>query len=168
MGTAAFVVSLMLVAVFLMAALPKALDPVTFGQGVAKYRVLPRGMSMVLGMVLPYGELVLAGWLMSGYALREAGLASLCLFAMFAAASVQAILRRINLECSCIGLLYSERVGWSTVTRDSVLIAVSILVVVLAPRQADSLAADPLRLVTAVAVAATAASIGFINRGQVR
>ena len=37
--------------------------------------------------------------------------------------------RKLNLNCSCFGLLYRERVGWSTQIRDGILLAMALLIV---------------------------------------
>ena len=39
-----------------------------------------------------------------------------------------AMARRLSLKCNCFGLLYRERVGWSTQIRDGVLLALAVFV----------------------------------------
>src|SRR5690606_18053266 len=77
---------------------------------------------------LPWIELGAAALLFVGanVAAAAAVVAGLC--ALFVAATTVALMRRVDLDCSCFGLLYHERIGRRTVARDSLLCAVAAAV----------------------------------------
>lgn len=119
-------VRILLSAIFLMSAMTKLMAPTEFAANVQRYRILPRPLATGHGFVLPYLELGAAGLMLSGYFLSlAAGLVSILLVSFILAITI-ALARRQNLDCSCFGLLYRERVNRGILLRDGVLLAMSI------------------------------------------
>jgi len=54
-----------------------------------------------------------------------AGIA-LVLLLSFMIAVASAMLRHLDLDCSCFGLLYRERIGWSVLARDGILAGLAL------------------------------------------
>lgn len=105
---------LILGAVFLMSAIAKLVGPRQFAKDVQQYRMLPRPLASAFGYVLPYVELVTALLLLTGFYSNWAALTVAAMLVSFMVAVGVAMVRKLNLSCSCFGLLYRERVGWST------------------------------------------------------
>ncbi len=119
---------LIVAAVFFFAALPKLLDPVAFARDIDNYRLVPDTLIGPLALTLPVAEILIGLSLVSGVFARGAAVVAGLMLAGFAAGMVQAILRGIDLDCGCFGRLAEAQVGWLTVTRNVVLLALSVLV----------------------------------------
>ena len=154
-------VRLILGAVFLMSAVPKLAAPRQFARDVQQYRLLPRPLASAFGYALPYAELVVAALLLMGIYTEWAALGVAVMLLTFMIAVGVAMARKLNLTCSCFGLLYRERVGWSTQARDAVLLAIalfSLLADTGGPTMADMLA-EPGKLGHALGLALTAIAL---------
>ncbi len=74
-----------------------------------------------------------------------------------------AMVRKLNLNCSCFGLLYRERVGWSTQIRDAILLVMALLIVSMETGDLtlSNMLAEPERLGNALGLAATILTLGL-------
>ena len=150
---------LILAAVFLMSAVPNLAAPRQFAGDVQQYRMLPRPLASAFGYALPYAELAAAVMLLIGVYPVWAALGVVVMLLAFMAAVGVAMARKMNLTCSCFGLLYRERVGWSTQIRDGILLALALFIIVAddsAPTLADMLS-NPGQLGNALGLVFTAA-----------
>lgn len=94
---------LVLAGVFVMAALPKIEDPITFTNSVAAFRVIDLDLSAWVALFLPWLELVLGlGILIPGIRRSSAVLIGLLLFS-FIALHASAWLRGLDISCGCFG-----------------------------------------------------------------
>ena len=123
-------VRLFLGAVFLISAASKLGAPRQFAHDVQQYRLLPRPLASAFGYVLPYAELAAAALLLTGFYTDWAALGVAAMLIVFMIAVSVAMARKLNLTCSCFGLLYRERVGWSTQIRDAILLALALFILV--------------------------------------
>jgi len=119
---------LILAAVFLFAAVPKLLDPVTFARDIDNYRLVPDAAIGPLALALPVAEILIGLALISGFYARGAALVCGAMLIGFAAGMVQAILRGIDLDCGCFGRAAEAQVSWWTVGRNLTLLAFSVCV----------------------------------------
>jgi uncharacterized membrane protein YphA (DoxX/SURF4 family) len=88
--------------VFLEAAVPKILDPRTFGLSIATYQILPLHLINVMAIVLPWLELLCAVGLIVGVLTRASALTVIGLCIMFIVAIVMAIRKDIQMtSCGC-------------------------------------------------------------------
>lgn len=128
-GRAALLVfRLVLAGMFLFAAVPKLLDPVTFARDIDNYRLLPDALIGPVALMLPVAEIVIALALVTGLYARGAALAAGAMLLAFAAGMVQAIVRGIDLDCGCFGRFAEAQVSWWTVARNLTLFALSVAV----------------------------------------
>jgi uncharacterized membrane protein YphA (DoxX/SURF4 family) len=113
-------------AVFLYAAYTKLRQPwVLFAMSIQSYQVLPDGAVTLLARALPWFELLLGLWLVAGVALRyAAGLASAVLLGFFAV-MLRAYFKGMTIDCGCFG--FGEALGPATLTRDGVLVLLSLV-----------------------------------------
>ena len=161
--SAVLYVRIFLGAVFLMSGLTKAVAPTQFARDLRGYRLLPAPASNVLAWLLPYLELTTALMLLFGFRIEWAALAAIGMLASFMIAIGTAMVRRLNLTCSCFGLLYREQVGWSTQARDAVLLGLALFVLrrhEIAPSVID-LVAGMNRFSNAVGLVLTVFALGF-------
>jgi hypothetical protein len=119
---------LILAAVFLFAAVPKLLDPVSFARDIDNYRLLPDAAIGPLALALPVAEILIGVALLSGLYARGAAVVCGAMLVGFAAGMIQAILRGIDLDCGCFGDVAEAQVSWWTVGRNVTLLAFSICV----------------------------------------
>ena len=153
--------NLILGAVFLMSAVPKLAAPRQFASDVQQYGILPRPLAAAFGYALPYAELAAAALLLTGFYTEWAALGVAVMLVVFMVAVGVAMVRKLNLSCSCFGLLYRERVGWSTQVRDGILLALALFILVAengSPTVADMLA-EPGKLSHALGLALTAIAL---------
>jgi uncharacterized membrane protein YphA (DoxX/SURF4 family) len=94
-------------AVFLLAAIPKLLDPLDFAKAIANYRIiLPViGQDYVypVALFLPALEAVAAVGLLFGKWKRLASLVAGVMLVMFILLIGQAVVRGLNIDCGCFG-----------------------------------------------------------------
>ncbi len=119
---------LIVAGMFLFAALPKLLDPVTFARDIDNYRMVPDALIGPLALMLPVAEIVIGMALLSGVYARGAALVAGAMLLGFAAGMIQAIARGINLDCGCFGQFAEAQVSWWTVARNLVLFALTLAV----------------------------------------
>jgi putative oxidoreductase len=114
---------LIVVTVFVAAALPKLLDLPAFAADIANYRVFPHWSVNLLAGIVPMVELVgaasiLTGWKRRGGALMLGGLTT-----GFIILIASVIMRGIDIECGCFGSdVEASPVGWPLLLRDALLL----------------------------------------------
>ena len=121
---------LFLGAVFVMSAVPKLVSPGQFAKDVRSYGILRGPLAIAFAWILPFVELGAALLLLTGFYPTWASLVVVAMLLSFMAAAGVAMARGLSLSCSCFGLLYRERVGWSTQIRDGILLAMALCVLV--------------------------------------
>jgi hypothetical protein len=98
-----FLARLTLAGIFLLAAVPKILDPVSFAIDISNYQILPQVLVNVTAIVLPWIEAFAALALLSGFALDGAILLVTLQLVAFIAMLGQAWWRDLDIECGCFG-----------------------------------------------------------------
>ncbi|NVM23495.1 MAG: DoxX family membrane protein [Desulfobacterales bacterium] len=121
-------IRIILGSIFLISAIGKLVAPRLFVNNVVKYRVLPVPLAKAYGWVLPFLELGAALILLSGWQAQWGALVIILMATSFFIAVAIVTARHQNLSCGCFGLLYRERVGWPTLVRDAILVAMGIFV----------------------------------------
>lgn len=114
-------------AVFLVSALPKVLAPRRVIHDIRSYGLLPADVIPIVGYVLGPLELLASVFLLSDVFPEIGAIIAGCLIVVFMGAVGFAIVTKKNLSCACFGLLYRERVGWTTLFRDAFLLAIAAL-----------------------------------------
>jgi len=99
-----------------------------FAMAIDSYKMLPTSTAELMARALPWVELSLGLWLISGYALRWAGLAASGLMAVFIYAMTHAYLLKLEIMCGCFG--NNEKVGPLTLVRDSSLLLLALAVTI--------------------------------------
>jgi Methylamine utilisation protein MauE len=120
---------LALAAVFALAAVTKlrALDE--FVGVVHNYRVLPEILVRPVAYGLPPLEAAIALGLLIAPARTPAGIGAAALLVVFSLAMAVNLVRgRVEIDCGCFASALKQRIGWSLVARNVVLIGLALLV----------------------------------------
>jgi len=121
-------------AVFLYAAYTKLREPwLVFAMAIDAYQLLPQWAVLTLGRTIPWFELLLGLVLATGFALRYSAAASTLLLGVFLGIMIHAYAQGMKIDCGCFGL--GEQISAQTLLRDSVLLAISLTLTLLALRQ---------------------------------
>lgn len=124
------ILRLLLAAVFLYAAYTKLRQPwLLFAMSIDAYQVLPEWAVLTLGRTIPWLELALGFLLATGIGLRYAAAGASILLAAFFAIMLQAYIKGMGIDCGCFGL--GEKISPFTLTRDGLLLAMSITLSIL-------------------------------------
>ena len=127
------ILRLALGAVFCYAAYTKLRQPwLVFALSIDAYRMLPSWAVFAVARCLPWAELALGLWLLSGLYLRLAALLSTLLLAVFYIAMVRLYLAGGGIDCGCFGV--GEAISPTTLTRDGLLLLASASLVLPWPR----------------------------------
>ena len=138
------VLRLALAIVFLYAAYTKLREPwMLFAMSIDAYQLLPEWASLLLGRVLPWLELLLGLLLAAGFGLRYTAGGASILLAGFLAIMIRTYAMGMKIDCACFGL--GEVISARTLARDSVLLALSVTVTILALRKARQESAEGFR-----------------------
>jgi uncharacterized membrane protein YphA (DoxX/SURF4 family) len=121
------VVRIALGLVFIAAAAPKIWRPDEFADAINNYRLIPYFLVNISAIALPWVEMLFGVFLVFGFRVKAASLATTCLLAVFLAAIISAWARHIDISCGCFGTgKNSAPISWHEVVRDSLFLAMSV------------------------------------------
>jgi uncharacterized membrane protein YphA (DoxX/SURF4 family) len=113
--------------VFIAAALPKIGDAASFAAQIHNYRMVPVVFENVMGILIPWIELVVGLALVLGVRARAGSLAAGVLMIIFTVAVGQAVARGLDIECGCFGTGDGARVGFLKLLEDGVYLALAAI-----------------------------------------
>ena len=114
---------------FIYASLDKIAHPEEFAKQIGYYKVLPFGVENILGIVLPWTELIIGICLIAGLLVDGATLLSIIMMLVFILAISQAMLRGIDITCGCFKVSAdSDKLGLDTIIRDIIFLVMSYIV----------------------------------------
>jgi hypothetical protein len=117
----------------LLAAIGKLLDNRYFAEILAQWRLFPHWSLLGLGVLLSLSELLLAGWLFSGWRLAEAALLAILFHIAYSLGTLITVLRGIRLpDCGCFGILFPHPLDWMMVFQDAFLALLCFVLYMLA------------------------------------
>lgn len=128
---------LAVVAMFVLAAVPKLFDPVAFAKAITNYRlVLPvigQDYVYAVAIVMPALELVAAGALLLPRWKKAGALLCGALLLLFIVLIGQAVARGLNIDCGCfgngaVGSVLAQKVGLSKILENTGLLACCVFV----------------------------------------
>jgi len=114
----------------------KALDVGGFAGVLADYRLgLEVDALSMLALLVCAVEIGLGAWLLSGWRLRRAAATAMALNATYCVLMTTALLRGLQLDnCGCFGVYFPSPLRWYSPLEDLALVAVSWVLMCLAPR----------------------------------
>ena len=90
---------------------------------IAAYRILPSMPVKLLGVALPYLEILLGGYLVLGLFTRVAAWLATAQFLIFAGAVASLVIRQLPADCGCFGSSIPTPPSWGHVAADVLLAA---------------------------------------------
>jgi peroxiredoxin/uncharacterized membrane protein YphA (DoxX/SURF4 family) len=128
MDVTLLIARLVLAAVFALSGVAKLADQAGSRRAMIAFGV-PRRWASPLGLLLPMAELAVAAALISAVAAWWGALGALILLVLFVVGIGANLARGRRPDCRCFGQLHSAPVGWKTLARNGLLMAVAAFVV---------------------------------------
>jgi uncharacterized membrane protein YphA (DoxX/SURF4 family) len=100
-----FVFRIIIGGIFLISGLAKISDPIRFMLTLREFRLIPEIIVLSTAIYLPWLEFILGLFILVGIMHRTASLILSCLIGSFTLAIASVILRGIEVDCGCFGLL---------------------------------------------------------------
>ncbi|MBU4320052.1 MAG: MauE/DoxX family redox-associated membrane protein [Thermodesulfovibrionales bacterium] len=104
-ATVSFIFRILIGGVFLIAGLAKISDPVRFLFTLREFQLVPGMIERFLAVYLPWLEFILGLFIILGLLHRTSSLILACLNTVFTLAILSVIIRGIEVDCGCFGLL---------------------------------------------------------------
>lgn len=127
-GWIVFLFRLALGVIFLVAAVPKILDPTAFAPQVRDYDILPLSLIPIFAVTLPWIEAVAGVFLILGFRARASAATISFLLFVFTMAVVSAVARGLEIDCGCFSREGGEGVGLMTILRDLGMLAMGLAI----------------------------------------
>lgn len=121
-------VRLVLVAAFLLAAIPKIQDPVAFAISVESYRILTGQAVLWVALVLPWLELVIGFGLLIPKMRRASSLLIMLLLFIFVGLHTSAWIRGLDIDCGCFAIESVSSNYFLLISRNCALMIAAIFV----------------------------------------
>ena len=99
-----------------------------FAMAIDSYKMLPISAVQIMARVLPWFELALGGLLIAGVAVRWIGSMTSALLLVFIGAMTRAKILGLEINCGCFG--NNEKLGTTTLIRDSSLLFLALAVTI--------------------------------------
>ncbi|HTI15740.1 MAG TPA: MauE/DoxX family redox-associated membrane protein [Dictyobacter sp.] len=128
MSLALLFARLLLTVIFVVSGVAKLADLAGSRQALRDFGV-PASFARPLGVLLPLVELVIAGALLVPVLAWWAAIGAFVLFSSFALGIGYNLARGRTPDCHCFGQLHTTPVGWPTLIRDLVLVAIAAFIV---------------------------------------
>ena len=125
-GRAILILRLLLGVIFLYAAYTKLKESyLVFAMSIDSYQILPPEAVLGVARTLPWMELAVGVWLLAGWRIAPAAVASTAILGVFFSVMLFTYGRGVAIDCGCFGL--GEAMSWKTLLRDGTLVGASAL-----------------------------------------
>lgn len=114
--------------IFVMYAVDKIAAPADFALNVERYELLPLAAVNIVALVLPWVELLVGLFLLSGVRLQASAAVAAVLLVVFIGAIGSAMLRGLEINCGCSA--QSETVGWGKIAEDLLYLLLALRIIV--------------------------------------
>jgi putative oxidoreductase len=115
---------------FVYASIHRIFDPASFAASIRNYQVLPPEWSNMVAVTLPWIEIGVGVFLITGIQTRASSLLTTGMLAVFLAAIIRAYVIGLDIDCGCFSAATtsSGRIGPLTIMRDSLILLSSAVV----------------------------------------
>lgn len=132
-ATLSFVFRIIIGGIFLISGLAKISDPIRFMLTLREFRLFPEIIIPFAAIYLPWLEFILGLFILLGILYRTSSLILACLNLSFTLAILSLILRGIEVDCGCFGLLADmlkipDLADMKAVIRNLIFIGISIYI----------------------------------------
>ena len=111
--------------VFVVAGAMKLWEPALFAKDLANFRLLPDNLVNLVAITVPWIEVLAGGLLIIGGFKKPSALLITTMLVIFLIFIGQAVYRHLNINCGCFGTLEANKVGWTALAKDGVLLLVA-------------------------------------------
>ncbi len=112
--------------VFIVAGVPKILQPGEFAVAISNYRLLPHEWINLVAITLPWIEVIAGLMLIVGAWVRASAVVVLGMMVMFVTVIAYALARGLNIECGCFGTVAGRKIGLMSLATDAALLGMSV------------------------------------------
>ncbi|MBT3763441.1 MAG: DoxX family membrane protein [Candidatus Marinimicrobia bacterium] len=125
-----FFFRLILGIIFLYASWDKIAHPAEFAKAIGNYHAVPFGLENMIGLVLPWLELLVGFCLIAGIMVDGAAVLCVIMNVVFIFAISQALARGISIDCGCFSVTTEggDKIGLETILRDIVYLGMSLVI----------------------------------------
>ncbi|MBT3180660.1 MAG: DoxX family membrane protein [Candidatus Marinimicrobia bacterium] len=125
-----FFFRLILGIIFLYASWDKIAHPAEFAKAIGNYHAVPFGLENMIGLVLPWLELLVGFCLIAGIMVDGAAILCVIMNVVFIFAISQALARGISIDCGCFSVTTEggDKIGLETILRDIVYLGMSLVI----------------------------------------
>ena len=132
-ATLSFVFRIIIGGIFLISGLAKISDPIRFILTLREFRLFPEIIVPFAAIYLPWLEFILGLFILLGILYRTSSLILACLNLSFTLAILSLIIRGIEVDCGCFGLLADmlklpDMADMKAVIRNLIFIGISIYI----------------------------------------
>lgn len=114
---------------FVFSGVMKIMDVQQFAYAVRAFKIIgDEALIAHVAFTLPWTEVFVGTALVLGLRTRAAATLLTAMLLVFCGAIVSVIVRGIDAKCGCFGRLLGDEIGWATVGRNGVLLAVTLYV----------------------------------------
>ena len=123
-----WVLRIFLAVVFLVACIPKIINPHDFALAIFKYRIFPYYLVNITAIFVPWLEFTVAIALLVWGKGRKAALIIITVMVLlFTVAISSSLLRGINIACGCFSVkIDAAHIGWVSIARNLLLIVTAV------------------------------------------
>jgi uncharacterized membrane protein YphA (DoxX/SURF4 family) len=121
---------LLLGSVFIYASVDKIAHPAAFAEAVGNYHMLPWGLENLMGLILPWVELLAGIGLIVGVMVDGSVLVITLMMIVFILAISQAMARGIDIECGCFSVSEpgGAKVGFLRLFEDFIYLGLALII----------------------------------------
>ena len=125
-----FVLRTIVAFVFIYAAILKIAEPGDFSQAIANYKLLPDISINVLGIILPWIEIIAGILLLFGVAVKENSIIISGMLIVFIIAIGISLARGLNIDCGCFGTANGDQIGLIKLLQNIGLLVIGIILII--------------------------------------
>jgi uncharacterized membrane protein YphA (DoxX/SURF4 family) len=111
--------------IFILAGIPKIIDPAAFSQTIANYQILPEALVNPAAIFLPWLELITGALIIAGIWLKGALVIYNLLMLTFISVLTYNTMRGLDISCGCFSQANGEVINIGTIIRDGLIIVPS-------------------------------------------
>jgi uncharacterized membrane protein YphA (DoxX/SURF4 family) len=106
---------------FILAAVPKIVEPLAFATSIAHYGILPSWAVNASALVLAWLEIICGILLVIGHRVRLNALLTGLMLLVFTSAVAYAVVLGLKIDCGCFGSQGGDEVSWWKVSKNSLM-----------------------------------------------
>ena len=107
---------------FILAAVPKIVEPLAFATSIAHYGILPNGLVNASALILPWLEIIVGIMLVVGIRVRLSASLAGGMVIIFTLAVAYAVVLGLKIDCGCFGSSGGDEVSWWKVAKNTAML----------------------------------------------